>query len=143
MENTLRCKDFLNEFEQVTRTNGNKIWVINDMKTPLYEAIKKAHGNRLPNDFIFETAHDYLQKITEYDEINEDTQNEIIESLLDFENYKLIQWLGNGGYNADYVNEAVNEQGGRCNDFNIIEAIIDGQRKHIQEICACIDELFL
>ena len=93
----------------------------------LYKAIHEAHGEMLPDDFIYEHVADVLTHLGDFirdkdkyeiDDIELD--DELLDSYIDWRqptgyelsNYGLTLWLGaGGGYRYELVDDVIAEQG--------------------------------
>jgi hypothetical protein len=86
-------------FDSGTREATGKSFVFLPDNAPaeLREAVQKAHGDKLPNDWIYDTFADLLCKITEYDcdtiEQLEEYRHEIVDSYVDIYTHDLTLWL--------------------------------------------------
>lgn len=95
-----KAEYYLSFFKSINLENGDSRIVYKDYdNTPeeLQDAIKEAHEDILPNDWIFTTFADLLQKVTEYDcesiEQLEDYRAEIVDNQVDIYTHDLTKWL--------------------------------------------------
>lgn len=113
-----KIQKYIDQMEVRERVDGSEYTVIKneyDLEThsPLYEAIRKAHGDSFPKDFIYSTFLDCLQRLSEY-EINsneklEDVRNEVVDSMVDIYTHDLIKWLASDINNVYYLTQAIDE----------------------------------
>lgn len=136
-------QSFSNQFETVKRGDDEIITLKDDCSEELRESVREAHDGRLPNDWIYATYANLMQKLTDYEiETIDDVEEyraEIVDGEVDFSNYSLYQWLADN--NQEYVNEAVSEFGIESKDFDITKLVQMGQYKHIDNIYTCIVNL--
>ena len=136
-------QSFSDQFESKTRGDSEIVTLKDDCSEELRESVRSAHDGRLPNDWIYATYASLMQKLTEYEIENmddiEEFRGEIVDSEVDFSDYKLFQWLADN--NQEYVNEAVQEFGIESKDFDITKIVKMGQYKHIDNIYSSIVNL--
>lgn len=93
------ANNYLACFKHNTREATGEEFVFLPENAPqeLRDAIRNAHGDKLPNDWTYNTFADLLQKTTEYDcdsiDQLEDYRGEIVDSYVDIYTYQLTQWL--------------------------------------------------
>ncbi len=109
-----KIEKYLNQFE--TKERGEKtITVFKDESEELKNSVYKAHGDRLPNDWIFDKYKSILSTLSGYEINNEDDLNnnrpEIVDSLVDIYTNNLTEWLADNNYNVYYLEEAQKEFG--------------------------------
>lgn len=123
--------DYAGEFETrtVKRCGEEKtITVFADgASEELRHAVFKAHGDRLPNDWIFDKFNEILNTLGDYAvETIEDIENvrhEVVDSLVDVYTCNLTAWLNDETYNVEYLDEAVNEYGATENILAVAQDI--------------------
>lgn len=111
-----KAEYYLQYLDSKQRDDGEWFVYMKDNRPKqLHDAIYGAHGGKLPNDWIFGTFSDLLQKITEY---NADTvddlrdngyDHEIIDSYVDIYTYDLLQWLASDIDNLEYMSRVMAE----------------------------------
>lgn len=124
-------------FESKQRDNGDYFVVFNKTATEeLQDSVKQAHGDDMPNDFIFSTYADLMQKVTEYEldssEALEDMRHEIVDGSVDIYTHDLTKWLASDTKNVDYLGQVVDEHTGTCNGGWEVLAL--AQYKAIDEV---------
>jgi hypothetical protein len=79
----------------------------------LQDAIRAAHGDKMPNDFIYATFADLLQRVTDYDvDTVDDLQeyvHEIVDGYVDIYTHDLLQWLASDVDNLEYLAQAAQD----------------------------------
>jgi hypothetical protein len=106
---------YSNQFEGKTRYNGeNYVIFKDDASDELKGAVQEAHGDRLPNDFIFGTFADLLQSLRNYtiDSIDylDEIESEVITSYIDIYTHDLTKWLASDINNVYYITQVLEEQ---------------------------------
>lgn len=103
--------------KKVTRDGEEKTIVhfVDNRDQALYDSVYSAHGDRLPNDWIFETYRAILGSISDYsietiDDLH-DNRGEIIDGLVDVYTSDLTAWLNDSNYNVSYIDDAIREFG--------------------------------
>ncbi len=101
-----KIEKYLNQFE--TKERGEKtITVFKDESEELKNSVYKAHGDRLPNDWIFDKYESILSTLSGYEINNEDDLNnnrpEIVDSLVDIYTNNLTEWLADNNHNVYYL----------------------------------------
>lgn len=111
-----KIQKYSDMFESKTRENGESYVVLKkDRADKLQESVYQAHGDRMPNDWIYGTYADLMQRLTEYD-INSiddvyEYQGEIVDGAVDVYTADLTQWLADDIRNVDYITQAVDTFG--------------------------------
>lgn len=113
-----KIEGYSNQFKTIKRGEDN-IVVFDNESSELHEAVYKAHGDRVPNDFIFSKFWEILQSLEGYeihsiDDV-EEYRGEIVGSCTDVYTSNLTEWLNSSVYNTDYLDEAVKEFGATDN----------------------------
>lgn len=86
-------------FVSKTRDNGTEfVYLSEEAPQTLRDAVKEAHEDVLPNDWVYGTFADLLQKISEYncetvDEIDDEYRHEIVDGCVDIYTHDLTAWL--------------------------------------------------
>lgn len=114
MNTKQKAEHYASFFETKKRDNGDYFTIMRDDRPDdLYNAVYSAHGDRLPDDFIFSTFHDLLDKITEYTiESMDDLENyrhEIVENYVDIYTHNLLNWLASDINNLEYLAQAAQD----------------------------------
>lgn len=113
--NTLQeqLKLYSSLFQVKTRDNGETFVCAPDKPEELQQALYKAHGDRLPSDWIYSTFSSILERMQEYDsnilEDFEEYRGEIVDSLVDTYTHDLTAWLHDHNGNVYYLTEALEE----------------------------------
>ena len=111
-----KIQKYLDCFTTTTRNDGTVVTIQKDLdKTPqaLQNAIRAAHGDGMPNDFIYSTFVACLEKLSEYtlntvDDI-EDIRDEAVDSMVDIYTHDLTAWLASDIANVYYLTQAMDE----------------------------------
>lgn len=124
-------EEMYNNLDWSTRSNGDKyVKPINTIEWQ-QDIIHQAHGDRLPNDDIYERIYDILSMLREC-ESEEDAQDRIYEIEADIYTFDLTKWLHNHIENVYYLTEVLEEYGSNIRDG--FELLTVAQSKYIQEI---------
>lgn len=93
--------------EQKERTNGDKY--ICPIKTIEWQQniIRSAHGDKLPDDYVYEFIYEALERLSDSDEGNEDEALYSIEP--DVYTSNLTKWLNSTAKRVYYVTEALEQ----------------------------------
>lgn len=120
---------FSSMFEAATRTNGNKFWRVkdeNNNNTALYDLIKTAHGERMPNDYIYLYIVEALDAISEHDDLDD------ISMEADIYNRDLLAWVADHSEHVGYCDEVMGVMQGQEMDF--MQIIQWAQQRQKEEI---------
>lgn len=106
-------------FETKKRTaeagGENFICLKDDRPQELQDSVHEAHGDRLPDDWIYATYEAILSAISGYTIENEsqldDNRGEIVDGLVDVYTHDLTGWLHADNRNVAYIEEAASEYG--------------------------------
>lgn len=121
---------------EITKRGEDTIVILKD-NTPeaLRDSVRKAHGEKLPDDWIYDKYHSVLDALTQYNfESTDDLEEkrpEIVDSLVDMYTRDLTKWLNDSPYNVYYITEAQEEYGVQEDGFKILQM---AQYKAIDEI---------
>jgi len=137
-----KIEKYLSFFEVKKRGNDNIVILADNAPPDLQDSISKAHGDRLPDDWIFDIYHSILDALMQYD-INslDDLDNnraEIVDGLVDPYTSNLTAWLNSSNYNVHFITEAQEEFGPETDGFKILQM---AQYKAIDEIYGHIVDL--
>lgn len=125
------AKEMYNNLDWSKRSNGEKfVKCINTIEWQ-QDIIHRAHGDRLPNDDMYERIYDILSMLREC-ESEEDAQGRIYEIEADIYTFDLTKWLHDHIENVCYLTEVLEEYG--SNIRNGFELLTVAQLKYIQEI---------
>lgn len=107
-----KAQKYIDQFQTVTRSDDSIAVILKDTRSQkLYEAVKQAHGDSMPSDFVFSTFLELLERITEYDIKNreglEDLRSEIVASCVDIYTHDLTKWLNSDINNVYFLTEAI------------------------------------
>jgi hypothetical protein len=99
------------------------------------DAIRAAHGDEMPDDFIYETCSNVADAIAELDD---DTDEDAIRERLDeiepdCYTSDLLKWLSGNLGRMDYCTQAMRNG---ADDFSAV--LTQGQGEHIREIAAAL-----
>jgi hypothetical protein len=144
MDITKKAEKYVSYFETGTRTDGNESYVYLKDNAPekLKEAVRKAHGDRWPDDWVYSTFLSLLERITEYDfESVEDLQEsayEIVDNEVDIHTGGLTKWLSSDNRNVYYIDEGI-ERFGASDSYGMLS---NAQHCAIDEIMQAVISLF-
>jgi hypothetical protein len=128
-----KIENYLKMFEikEVERNGEKKNIVVftDNASEDLKDSVRKAHGERLPSDWIFDKFHSILDAMLQYDDDNEDMRYEIVDGLVDVYTSGLTEWLNSSNHNVYYLSEAI--ENGAEDGF---KALALAQYKAIDEI---------
>lgn len=125
------------------KKRGEDVIVILKDNAPeaLKNSVHKAHGSRMPSDWVFNKYHSVLDALTQYDFENaeelEDKRAEIVDGLVDVYTSELTKWLNESPQNVYYITEAQEEYGAQEDGFKILQM---AQYRAIDEIAAEVIE---
>jgi len=111
-----RIEKYLTYFESRTRDNGSHYVVLKSNRPEeLYNSVKNAHGDLLPDDWIYNTYHSILSAMGDYDISSiddlEDYRHEIVDGIVDCYTSELTSWLNSHNSNTYYLTQAIQEHG--------------------------------
>lgn len=90
------------------------VYMTDNRPQTLHDAMYAAHGGNLPDDWIFGTFADLLQKITEYDHETmddlDDDRSEIVDGQVDIYTHHLVAWLHNNNSFLSYLEDAMDSR---------------------------------
>jgi len=137
-----KAQFFYEQFATKDR-NGEQIVVFKGTRTnALHDSVMKAHGDRLPDDWIFDKYHSILGTIADYDIERasdlDDKRSEIVDGLVDVYTSDLTAWLHSDNRNVYYLEEAQKEYGEAPDGFALL---MRAQYMAIDEIFSEVQEL--
>lgn len=98
-------------FEVKKRTDGTEYVVLNDSEGELYDAVREAHGDKFPDDWVYSTFLSLLERIGDYTIDNDDKlqeyRGEIVYSVVDVYTHDLTAWLHERNDNVYYLSQAI------------------------------------
>ena len=137
-----KIEKYLSFFEYKKRGNDNIVILADNAPPDLQDSISKAHGDRLPDDWIFDIYHSILDALMQYNinRLNDLDNNraEIVDGLVDVYTANLTAWLNSSNYNVYFITEAQEEFGPETDGFKILQM---AQYKAIDEIYGHIVDL--
>lgn len=115
---------YYNQFETKKRNEDTITVFKTNRSEELQDSVYKAHGDRLPNDWIFSTYCGILGSISDYtintiDDI-EDNRSEIVDGLVDVYTSELTAWLNSHNENVYYIEEVQKEYGMQEDGFKLL-----------------------
>ncbi|MFA6991923.1 MAG: hypothetical protein WC269_01420 [Candidatus Gracilibacteria bacterium] len=132
--------DTLAFFEQKKRDNGDAFYILKT-ETPqeLRDSVRASHGERLPNNWIYEKYHDILDAFSGYtiespDDL-EKNRAEIVDDLVDVYTSDLTAWLNESPHNIYFIDEAREEYGPSDDAFKCLQM---AQYKAIDDIASYV-----
>ncbi len=124
---------YVDQFEPLERTENFSTYKRKDDADPkLQELCRVAHGDMMPDDYVYNYIVDALSLIAD-SSINElkDLDIEIESNIYTFD---LLKWLYSNLNRANYVNSYVKEFSIESKDFDLHEVIAGGQIEEKREI---------
>ncbi len=111
---TDKAKKYSDMFVSSTRDNGESyVYLKDEASEKLKDSVHEAHGDSLPDDWIYGTYADLMQKITEYElktiDDLENVRHEIVDSYVDIYTADLTKWLASDIRNVHYLSDAISE----------------------------------
>lgn len=125
----------LSQFEIVKRGDNDIVVLKREAPEALRDSVHKAHGDRLPKDWIYDKYHSIIDAFAGY--AIEDTDGldenrpEIVNGLVDVYTGDLTAWLNSSIYNVYYMTEAQEEYGPETDGFKLL---MSAQYKAIDDI---------
>ncbi len=109
-EKTLQglAEEMYDNFESRTRNDESKFYCLKDRIQWQVDVCHKAHGDRLPNDDIYDCIVDALERFSEC-ETEEEMQDSVYELEAPVYTSTLTKWLHSSNYNVYYLTEALEE----------------------------------
>lgn len=121
------------EIKEVERNGEKKTIVVfaDNASEELKNSVRKAHGEQMPTDWIFDKYHSILDAMTQYNDIEtiEDNRCDIIDGMVDIYTSGLTEWLNSSNYNISYLSNAIEDGAG-----DGFQALAQAQYKAIDEI---------
>ena len=122
-------------FEYKKRGDETITVLKDDAPEALRDSVRAAHGDRLPDDWIYATYHSILDALGQYTIENtedlEEQRAEIVDGLVDVYTSDLTGWLNADNRNVYYMTEAQEEYGAQQDGFKLLAM---AQYKAIDEI---------
>ena len=127
-------KKYLSSFQWKKRGDDDIVILKDNAPKELQDSVMEAHGNRMPNDWIYEKYYGILDALDGYTIENiDDVDNyeyEIIDGLIDVYTSNITAWLNDSDYNVYYLTEALENEEPK-DGFKALQL---AQYKAIQEI---------
>lgn len=125
----------LAQFEIVKRGDDSIVILNREAPEELRASVMAAHGDRLPDDWIFDKYHSILDALAGYtiedaDDL-EENRAEIVDGLVDVYTSDLTAWLNRHNANVYYLTESLEEYGEQTDGFKLL---MSAQYKAIDEI---------
>lgn len=121
-------------FENNTRGDVSMTVLRDDAPEWVRDAVRRAHGNLLPDDWIYATSRDAFSALSDVDE-DTDMQtvwDEFSTAAMDAYTDDRLRWLASHPARLSYCDEAVSD--GLCDGSSIAETIGCGQYLEAREI---------
>jgi len=137
-----KAEKYYKQFKNIKRGEDTITVFTDNASEKLRNSVYKAHGDRLPTDWIFDKYQSILSAITEYDNNSEDDLQEnrweIVDCLVDVYTSDLTSWLNDSNYNVYYIDEAIQEYGPTEDGFKLLQL---AQYKAIDDIFSYVYDL--
>lgn len=122
------AEELNNAFESDTRDDGSTFYKLKDDRpewlqgSDVMMAVHSALDDRLPDDWVYETAYYLAEQISDCDDADEarDKTGEWADSLVDVYNHDRLKWLGMHLNNAFLCDDAAEEFGPAEDTFSHI-----------------------
>lgn len=105
-----RIESALASFEWVKRGEKDIVVLKDDAPEELRESVHAAHGDKMPNDWVYATYHGILASMDGYEMTKaddmEESRHEIVDSLVDLYTHQLTWWLHDYPDGMQYLEEA-------------------------------------
>ena len=105
----------LGYFEIIQRGDNSIVVLKITAPQTLRDSVMAAHGDKFPNDWVYNKYHSILDAFLQYrietDDDLEDKRSEIADSLVDAYTSDLTAWLNSYNSNVYYLTEAQEEYG--------------------------------
>lgn len=142
---TKKAEKYSKMFVTDTRVNGKEFVKLTDNASEdLKNSVREAHYSKLPNDWIYGTYADLMQKVSEYDletfEQLEDVRYEIVDGYVDIYTANLTAWLAEDIDNVGYLTEVI-EDGENEDITDGFKLLARAQYKAIDEVMSCVMDL--
>lgn len=109
MKNTQsRATKALKHFKQIKRTSGKQIWITEDAPQWLTDLCREAHGDKMPDDYVYEFIYESLCAISDASDLND-----VVELEADTYTNELTAWLHSRADRTYYLTEALQEYGSK------------------------------
>ena len=116
--------DTLAQFEVVKRGDNSIVVLKQDAPEALRDSVHSAHGDRLPDDWIYDKYQSILSTLAGYTITDadglEDNRAEIVDGLVDVYTSDLTAWLNSHNANVYYMTEAQEEYGAQTDGFKLL-----------------------
>jgi hypothetical protein len=124
MKISKKAQKYYDQFETVKRGDNTIVTLKDNREDKLQNSVYQAHGDMLPNDWIFSTYRSILSSISDYDldtiEDLEDNRSEIVDGLVDVYTSDLTEWLNSHNSNVYYIEQVQNEYGMQEDGFKLL-----------------------
>lgn len=132
-----RIDETLSHFDHLKRGEKTITILKDDAPEALKDAIHEAHGDRMPDDWIYDTFETVLSNFSGYDIKDadglEEQRPEVVESCVSSYTSDLTEWLHDSPYNVYYLTEAI--ESGATDGFSLLAV---AQSRAIDEIAGCV-----
>jgi hypothetical protein len=128
-------------FKSIAKKDKSIIILKDNAPEELRESVRKAHGDRFPDDYVYSWYSGILDDLEQYDcekiEHIEDARAEIVNGLISVYTYDLTKWLNDDVYNVYYLSEALEE----FDEKDGFKLLMMAQYKAIDEVFGAVVEL--
>lgn len=127
--------------EKRTRNNGETFYCFADNAPEwLTDMAHKAHGQMLPDDYIYGTIRDSLAAFSDMSEDDEDETIDQVADDVEIYSSRLAAWLGSHGNRWDRADEALEELGKPERLAQVLQYAQSQERREIaQAVFAFLD----
>lgn len=113
-----------------TRDNGETFYKMTDDRPEWFsDMVRKAHGEMMPDDYIYRWVSYALDAFQNYD----DPEDALCEIQPDVYNYDLLQWVSSNLWRMAYVDDAM-DNGAKT----LADALMWGQSEEMREVYDCV-----
>jgi len=118
-----RARELYDALELRQRPDGKKYYCLKEGSPPwMTDLVRRAHGDRLPNDYVYEAIAEAAAVLADADpnaDIDE-LQDALAEIEADCYTGELTAWLNDSAYNVYYLSEALDEDPGIRDGFQLL-----------------------
>ena len=126
---------FADAFETSTRDGSSERYYRLKEGSPewMTDAIHSAHGDRMPDDWIYEHCSHIVDRIAECDDVDSVDSCEIADAIVDIYTNALTAWLASHLDNVSLCDEAISE--GLCDGSEIVTTLQRAQYMMLDRMC--------
>lgn len=108
-----KIEKYLKQFDEGTRVDGSAYTFIRESASDkLKDSVRQAHGDKLPDDWTYNTYYSLLERLGDYDLAEnsiDDVRHDLVDSMVDIYTKDLTEWLNSDIRNVYYLSEVLSE----------------------------------